>query len=98
LQAKDTCINHIMPEPNNINAGKKTVEWAEEVATILADLNHSLRNPFSTIQSYLNILEMEEYKYSPEELKEITNMLRDTVDRSFKTIEEKMAVLREKLK
>jgi signal transduction histidine kinase len=72
--------------------------WKQKALLILAELSHSLRNPFSTVQSYLNILEMEDYKYTPEELKEITDMLRDTVDKSFQNIDAKIAELKNGLK
>jgi light-regulated signal transduction histidine kinase (bacteriophytochrome) len=83
-----------MPEDKIVNLIPGSPEWKENALVLLAQLSHSLRNPFSTIQSYLNILEMEEYTYSPEELKDITLILKETVEKSIKTIDEKMAVIR----
>jgi len=82
--------------PNPIKSNSEA-EWRKQALNIVADLSHSMRNPFSTMQSYLNILEMEDYNYTPEGLKEITDILRDTVEKSFKHIDEKIAVLREEL-
>ena len=67
------------------------------ILKVLSELSHSLRNPFATIQSYLNILEMENYQYSPEELKEISRILKETVERTIPVIDEKIATLKEEL-
>jgi signal transduction histidine kinase len=86
-----------MSEDPHINKSQTEEEWRMEAINILADLTHSLRNPFSTIQSYLNILEMDDYNYSPEALKDITKILRETVEKSFKHIDERIAVLKKQL-
>ena len=75
-----------------------TQEWKNHAIKVLGDLAHSLRNPFSTIQSYINILEMEEYKFEQHELKELTARLQDTIDKSIKLIDEQVSVLNESLK
>jgi len=72
-------------------------EWKDQAVKILGDLAHSLRNPFSTLQSYINILEMEEYKCDSEELKMLTKSLQETVDKSIKLIDEKILVLKDSL-
>jgi signal transduction histidine kinase len=87
-----------MPSKTNPLHTAAEGQWKKEAIEILRELSHSMRNPFSTIQSYLNILEMEEYTYTPEALKELTNILRETVDRSFKHIDEKILELKDGLK
>ena len=72
-------------------------EWKDQAVKILGDLAHSLRNPFSTLQSYINILEMEDYKCDSEELKMLTKSLQETVDKSIKLIDEKILVLKDSL-
>ena len=72
-------------------------EWKNEAVKVLGDLAHSLRNPFSTLQSYLNILEMEGYNIDSEELKMLTKSLQDTVDKSMKLIDEKILTLKDSL-
>ncbi len=72
-------------------------EWKDKAVKVLGDLAHALRNPFSTLQSYINILEMEEYKFDPEGLKELTKSLQETVDKSIKLIDEKIMALKDSL-
>ena len=72
-------------------------EWKNEAVKVLGGLAHSLRNPFSTLQSYLNILEMEGYNIDSEELKMLTKSLQDTVDKSMKLIDEKILTLKDSL-
>jgi signal transduction histidine kinase len=87
-----------MSENNPSITDFEGIAWRQKALEILSELSHSLRNPFSTIQSYLNILEMEEYRFSPEELKEITMILKETVEKSFLHIDAKIAELKEGLK
>jgi len=68
--------------------------WKDEAVKVLGDLAHSLRNPFATMQSFLNILEMEEYNFDPEGLKEVSSALQNTVDKSLKLIDEKIIELK----
>jgi len=70
-------------------------EWKNEAVKVLGQLAHSLRNPFATVQSYLNILEMEDYSFDAEELKEVSSALKDTVEKSLKLIDEKISDLKE---
>jgi len=72
-------------------------EWKNEAVKVLGDLAHSLRNPFSTLQSYLNILEMDSYNIDSEELKMLTKSLQDTVDKSMKLIDEKILTLKDSI-
>jgi signal transduction histidine kinase len=85
---------------NNIlaNPEDKDKAWKQKALLILSELSHGLRNPFATIQSYLNILEMEEYNFSAEELKEVSNILKETVENSLKNIDLKIAEIKEELK
>jgi len=81
-----------LPENNTDNH-----EWKDKAVKVLGDLAHSLRNPFSTLQSYINILEMEDYSTDPEELKMLTKSLQETVDKSIKLIDEKILALKDSL-
>lgn len=73
-------------------------DWKDEAAKVIARLVHDLRNPFATLQSFLNILEMEEYKFSPQELKELCGSLQDSVQRSLKLIDERVQSLNDQVK
>jgi len=68
--------------------------WRYGAVKVLGELAHSLRNPFATVQSYLNILEMEDYIFDPEELKEVSFALKETVDKALKMIDEKIVELK----
>jgi signal transduction histidine kinase len=70
--------------------GTDNQEWKEEAAKTIARLAHDLRNPFATLQSFLNILEMEEYNFKPEELKELCGSLQDAVTRALNLIDERV--------
>lgn len=72
-------------------------ERNERILKLLSELSHSMRNPFATMQSYLNILEMEDYKYEPDALKELSGILSGTVEKSIKVIDEKIAALKAEL-
>lgn len=73
-----------------MNTDNENNQWKEEAAKTIARLAHDLRNPFATLQSFLNILEMEEYSFKPEELKELCASLQESVNRALNLIDERV--------
>jgi|GEM_PF-6297394 len=72
-------------------------EWKTTAVKVLGNLSHDLRSPFTTIQSYINILKMEEYRFEPQGLKELTASLQQTIDKSIKLIDEQVSALKKSL-
>jgi signal transduction histidine kinase len=75
--------------------GTENQQWKDDAARTIARLAHDLRNPFATLQSFLNILEMEEYTFKPDELKELCGSLQDAVTRALTLIDERVKEIRE---
>ena len=81
------------PDNDNLQS-----EFNSIILKKLSQLNHDLRSPFATMQSLLNIMEMEDYNISREDLKEMAESLKVSVSNAIQNIDAKVLELSSILK
>lgn len=68
------------------------------VYSLFRKLNHEVRTPYSTVSSFLNILEMCEYNLSPDELQELCQSLRESINSSLEKLDATLSLAEKSLK
>jgi signal transduction histidine kinase len=71
---------------------------SEEVKKKISALGHDMRTPLATCQSFLNVLEMSEYKMAPDELEMLALDVQDVIEKALSTLQQEMTELREVLR
>ena len=69
----------------------------EKILALISQIAHDMRSPFASLQSFLNILEMEEYRFGPAELKEIAEMLKDSSEKALAKVDSGLDELKDLL-
>jgi K+-sensing histidine kinase KdpD len=67
----------------------------EDLKARFSELSHDVRAPLATCQSFLNVLEMSDYKLSPPELEMLVLDIRDSLERSLLHIDDRLSRLRD---